>query len=166
MFFFVFKKKYPPRGGGGGGGGWVCLWAQKVRKDDFWQIIMLSYSGCFVKLLFLRNSVPFHSVLNFGIGSSAEIGMPRNEHFLPRNNGNRSECIPRNFFGTKCRSNPICIIYPLYAVPYGARMHPTHLRCTQLNYTAPSELRFTLTELPPFIEFFECRTVHIWSVRY
>jgi hypothetical protein len=30
--------------------------------------------------------------------------MPRNEHFLPRNNGNRSESIPRNFFGTKLRS--------------------------------------------------------------
>ncbi len=32
--------------------------------------------------------------------------MPRNEHFLPRNNGNRSESIPRNFFGTKFRSQP------------------------------------------------------------
>jgi hypothetical protein len=34
--------------------------------------------------------------------------MPRNEHFLPRNNGNRSESIPRNFFGTKFRSQPYC----------------------------------------------------------
>ncbi len=50
---------------------------------------------------FPRNSVP-----SFGIGSSAELGMPRNEHFLPRNNGNRSESIPRNFFGTKFRSQP------------------------------------------------------------
>ncbi len=32
--------------------------------------------------------------------------MPRNECFLPRNNGNRSESIPRNFFGTKFRSQP------------------------------------------------------------
>jgi hypothetical protein len=27
--------------------------------------------------------------------------MPRNEHFLPRNNGNHSEYFQRNFFGTK-----------------------------------------------------------------
>jgi hypothetical protein len=30
--------------------------------------------------------------------------MPRNECFLPRNNGNCSESLPRNFFGTKFRS--------------------------------------------------------------
>jgi hypothetical protein len=34
-------------------------------------------------------SVPFRSVPSFGIGSSAELGMPRNAHFLPRNSGNR-----------------------------------------------------------------------------
>ncbi len=56
--------------------------------------------------IFSRNSVPFCSVPSFGIGSSAELGMPRNEHFLPRNNGNHSESIPRNFFGTKFRSQP------------------------------------------------------------
>jgi hypothetical protein len=50
--------------------------------------------------------VEFHSVLSFGIGSSAELGMPRNKHFLPRNNGNHSESIRRNFFGTKFRSQP------------------------------------------------------------
>ncbi len=38
---------------------------------------------CFVKLIF---SAEFHSVPSFGIGSSAELGMPRNECFLPRNN--------------------------------------------------------------------------------
>ena len=32
--------------------------------------------------------------------------MPRNEHFLPQNNGNHSESIPRNFFGTIFRSQP------------------------------------------------------------
>jgi hypothetical protein len=57
----------------------------------------------FVKLIF---SAEFHSVPNFGIGSSAELGMPRNECFLPRNNGSGSESIPRNFFGTKFRSQP------------------------------------------------------------
>jgi hypothetical protein len=51
-------------------------------------------------------SAEFRSVPIFGIGSSAEIGMPRNEQFLPRNNGNHSESIPRNFFGTKFRSQP------------------------------------------------------------
>ncbi len=56
---------------------------------------------CFVKLNFLRNSIPFRFVPSFGIGSSAELGMPRTECFLPRNNGN-----PRNFFGTKFRSQP------------------------------------------------------------
>jgi hypothetical protein len=58
--------------------------------------------------IFSRNSVPFCSVPSFGIGSSAELGMPRNGHFLPRNNGIRSESIPRNFFGTKFRSQPYC----------------------------------------------------------
>ncbi len=33
----------------------------------------------------------------FGIDSSVNLGMPRNEHFLPRNNGSCSESIPRNF---------------------------------------------------------------------
>jgi hypothetical protein len=47
-------------------------------------------------LIFSRNSVPFHSVTSFGNGSSAELRMPPNEHFLPRNNGNRSWSIPRN----------------------------------------------------------------------
>jgi hypothetical protein len=65
--------------------------------------ILLSYFGCFVKLIF---SAGFRSVPSFGTGSSAEVGMPRNEHFLPRNNGSRSEFIPRNFFGTKFRSQP------------------------------------------------------------
>ncbi len=59
----------------------------------------------FCKTYFFRG-IPFRSVPSFGISSSAEVGMPRNEHFLPRNNGNRSEPIPRNFFGTKFRSQP------------------------------------------------------------
>jgi len=50
--------------------------------------------------------IPFRSVPSFGIGSSAELGMPRNEYFVPRNNGIRSESIPRNFFGTKFLSKP------------------------------------------------------------
>ncbi len=37
---------------------------------------------------------------------SVNLGMPRNEHFLPRNNGSHSESIPRNLFGTKFRCQP------------------------------------------------------------
>jgi hypothetical protein len=60
-----------------------------------------------VVIFFLpRNSIPFRSIPSFENGSSAELEMPRNEHFLPQNNGNRSESIPRNFFGTKFRSQP------------------------------------------------------------
>jgi hypothetical protein len=69
------------------------------------QIILLSFLLLFRKTNFFRG-ISFRSVPNFGIGYSAELGMPRNEGFLPRNNGNRSESIPRNFFGTKYRSQP------------------------------------------------------------
>ncbi len=42
----------------------------KSRKNDFWQIIMSSYSGCFVKLIFSAEfrSVPFRS---------SELALPR-----------------------------------------------------------------------------------------
>jgi len=62
--------------------------------------ILFAGAGFFVKLIFF---MPFSSVPSLGIDSSVNLGMPRNEHFLPRNNGNRSECIPRNFFGKKFR---------------------------------------------------------------
>ncbi len=48
----------------------------------------------------------FRSVPSFGIDSSVNLGTPRNDHFLPRNNRNHSEYIPRNFFGTKIRCQP------------------------------------------------------------
>ncbi len=59
--------------------------------------------------------IPFHFVSSFGIGSSVELGMPQNECFLPRNSGNHSESIPRNFFGKKFRSQPYLywLTYPL-----------------------------------------------------
>jgi hypothetical protein len=68
----------------------------------------------FVKLFLLSfcktnffHGIPFHSIPSFGIGSSAELGMPRNECFLPRNNENRSESIPRNLFSEQNSvSNP------------------------------------------------------------
>jgi hypothetical protein len=53
------------------------------------------WSRMFCKKLFF---MPFPSVPSFVIDSSVKLGMPRNEHFLPRNNGSCSESIPRNFF--------------------------------------------------------------------
>ncbi len=58
-----------------------------------------------------------------------------------------------------------CILLSCYE-PSGLRytlLSQAELRCTLLNYvyTAPSKLRCTLTELPPFIQFYrmpECRT--------
>jgi hypothetical protein len=61
------------------------------------------WSRIFVKLIFF---MPFPSVPIFGIDSSVNLGMPRNEHFLPRNNGSCSESIPRNFSGTKFHCKP------------------------------------------------------------
>ncbi len=63
--------------------------------------ILFAGAGFFVKLIFF---MPFSSVPSLGIDSS--VGMPRNEHFLPRNNGSHSESIPRNFSGTKFRCQP------------------------------------------------------------
>jgi hypothetical protein len=45
----------------------------------------------------------FRSVPNLGIGYSETHGIPRNEHFFPWNNENRSELIPGNFYGTEFR---------------------------------------------------------------
>jgi hypothetical protein len=49
-----------------------------------------------VRVIFSFRGIPFRFVPSFGTGSSAELGMPRNEHFLLRNNGNRSEFSERN----------------------------------------------------------------------
>ncbi len=65
--------------------------------------------------IFSRNSVPFRSVPS----SSAELGMPRNGHFLPRNNGNRSESIPRNFIRNE-------ILFPTLGV--GGLRNGGHIR--------------------------------------
>jgi hypothetical protein len=50
--------------------------------------------------------MPFPSIPSLVIDSSVNLGMPRNKHFLPRNNGNHSKSILRNFFGTKFRCQP------------------------------------------------------------
>jgi hypothetical protein len=71
------------------------MWQLKI-SNRYGQIILLNYFGCFVKEIFSRNSVPPCSELRNWL--FLELGMPRNEHFHPPNNGNRSEFIPRNFF--------------------------------------------------------------------
>jgi hypothetical protein len=48
----------------------------------------------------------FRSVPSFGSDSSVNLKMPRNEHFLPQNNGNHSESIPRNFSQTESVNTP------------------------------------------------------------
>ncbi len=79
--------------------------SQFQRGHTLWYSVYISTLCCAgsEKLNFFAE---FRFVPSFGIGSSVELGMPRNEHFLPRNNGTRSESIPRNFFGTKFRSQP------------------------------------------------------------
>ncbi len=80
--------------------------AEKMIFEIQTNYLVKLFCCCFVKLIF---SAEFHSVPfrpSFGIVSSAELGMPRNECFLPQNNGTRSESIPRNFFGAKFRSQP------------------------------------------------------------
>ncbi len=56
------------------------------------------WSRIFFKLIFF---MPFPPVPSFGIDSSVNLGMPRNEHFLPRNNGSCSESIPQKIFRKK-----------------------------------------------------------------
>jgi hypothetical protein len=72
-------------------------------SDENMLSILFAGAGFFVKLIFF---MPFPSMLSFGIDSSVNFGMPRNEHFLPRNNRSCSESIPRNFFETKFRCQP------------------------------------------------------------
>jgi hypothetical protein len=49
----------------------------------------------------LWNSVPFRFDLSYKMDSSEILGITQNQHFIPRNDKNRSESIPRKFFGTK-----------------------------------------------------------------
>jgi hypothetical protein len=78
------------------------LWYSVYTYMYFVLSILFAGAGFFVKLNFF---IPFSSVPSLVIDSSVNLGMPRNEHFLPRNNGSHSESIPRNFFGTKFRAN-------------------------------------------------------------
>ncbi len=64
---------------------------------------------CLLEQDFLANHfffMSFRSVPSFGIDSSVNLGMPRNDHFLPQNNGNHSESIPRNFSERNSFTNP------------------------------------------------------------
>ncbi len=100
-----------------------------------------------VKFHFFADSVPFCSVPSFGIGSSAELGMPRNEHFLPQNNGNRSESIPRNFSDRNSVSNPTSKL--------GRDVPPTSplkdsLSCQARDFLLTSSLPNYHEQSPPF----------------
>jgi hypothetical protein len=75
-------------------------------KTDF-QFCLLEQDLC--KTNFFMS---FPSVPSFGIDSSVNLGMPRNEHFLPRNSENLSESFPRNFFGIKFRCQPLVGVHP------------------------------------------------------
>ncbi len=83
----------------------VCLaglWAQKVGKDDFWQIIMLSYSGCFAKLIFSAEyrSVPFRA---------SELAFPRKSECLGMSTFFRgiTETVPSLFRGIFSEQNSV-----------------------------------------------------------
>ncbi len=74
------------------------------RKNWFpppWLKVIFQYLDCSVKLHFFAEFRSVRSVLSFGIGSSAELSMPRNEHFLPRNNGNRSQPYAEDDLGSR-----------------------------------------------------------------
>jgi hypothetical protein len=75
----------------------------KHVPDESMLSILFGWSRIFCKTIFF---MPFPSVPSFGIDSSVNLGMPRNEHCLPRNDGSCSESILRNFFGTKLRCQP------------------------------------------------------------
>ncbi len=70
------------------------------RLLRYGQTILLSYFGCFVKVIYFAvfRSVRFHSELRNWLFRRTRNAMK--EYFLPRNNGNRSESIPRSFFGS------------------------------------------------------------------
>ncbi len=63
-------------------------------SDENMLSILFAGARFYFKLIFF---MPFPFVLSFGIASSVNFGMPRNEHFLPRNNGSCSESIPEFF---------------------------------------------------------------------
>jgi hypothetical protein len=79
----------------------------KLRKKT-------TFVSCFVKLHYFTEFVPFCFVPSYGMNSSEILGITRNEHFIPRNNENRSESIPQNFFGTKFRWQPYVVALPLW----------------------------------------------------
>jgi hypothetical protein len=76
---------------------------RKHVSDKNMLSILFAGAGFFVKLIFF---ITFSSISILGIDSSVNLGMLRNEHFLPRNNGSHSDSIPRNLFGTKFRCQP------------------------------------------------------------
>jgi hypothetical protein len=97
---------------------------------SYQELINNSPSMSTVRIIFFR-IIPLRSVPSFGICSSAELGMPRNEYFVPRNNGIRSESIPRNFLERNSVPNPMYSTNPeLCSVPW---THQPALYCMTLK---------------------------------
>ncbi len=99
-------------------------YGQKRRLLRYRQIILFAVPESYFSAEF--RSVPFRAS-EWALPRNSEF--LRNEHFFPRNNGIRSEAIPRNFFGTKFRGQPYytlyCIcVYSILIHTRGARVEP------------------------------------------
>jgi hypothetical protein len=96
-----------------------------VRTNNFVNL----FCCCFVKLIFSAefHSVPFRSELRNWLFRGTL--MSRNEH------GNRSESIPRNFFGTKFRSQPYkALVFSVGCWEvHSARFCQQVVACTQIH---------------------------------
>jgi hypothetical protein len=76
---------------------------RSMSRKKTCRLFCLLEQDFFVKLIFF---MPFSYIPSLGIDSSVNFGMPRNKHFLPRNNGSHSESVMWNFFGMKFRCQP------------------------------------------------------------
>jgi hypothetical protein len=116
-FLFLFLRSSEAAMGGGGvqrpfgvsvsPNRWVRAVSKKKIFEE-WTNHFVNLFWPFCKIMFF---VELYSVLSFVIGSSAGLGMPRNKHFIPWNNGNRSETIPRNFSERNSVPIPTHIFY-------------------------------------------------------
>jgi hypothetical protein len=77
----------------------ISKYCQKIQLLRYRKIILLSYLGYYVKLFFPFYSVPLRAS-EWAVPCTSEC--PRNEHFLPQNNGIHSEStVFRGIFSEK-----------------------------------------------------------------
>jgi hypothetical protein len=76
-----------------------------VFGHEVWTNNLVKLFWLFCKIYFLQNFIPFHSELRnwLFLGPWNASEMSRKEHFLPKNNKNRSGSIPGNF---RCQPLP------------------------------------------------------------